>query len=863
MKRFILLAIFAIFAAESGLTQSVDRSAPVLGFDDHNQADHDHSYCKTINLLDTEEAKEHHRQWQQWVQSSEYELQILETYEVGDQRTFKVRSDVTVINNPSYEDVAFTLRAKGDLTYVWVEDDEFGDDKVTQSDADEMLANLEERTPAASHAPDDGIVSISQDVFGDAPNVDGSGMLHVLVLDVRDDWDPEEGGGYVAGYFDTVDQSPSNANSNRMDIIYVDSYPHIYTDDNPSDVSRALSTIAHEYQHLIHFRYNNLHLFQNEGQSEWAEMLTGYRGRGIDYVMDPGEINRYIYTWRRDSPNVLRDYQRAGLLHTYLADRGGVSATGAVTRAGSSGNSAYSAPANQANVSVSRLLADFHVANLVNNNSIEGGRFGYSDSRRANVRAMGVSVSYQPGRTSASANRSLRFGGAEYVEFVGARDFSLSFDSDPGVYSYIVASTTTGDTEVHEINGSSFNLSGDYERIVLVSAFTQFAGGVNEDTQASYSYDANWETLPVIQEILSYFGSIEFFTTLPGDQSNDDFAGRKKFAHRISPGFDGRIQSVSFVINNRDTGIQGNTDLLLILTEAEGTTAGYGPGEPIDTLSVPFSNLSLGDNIIETPGTWQVEEDQEYFIQLDLANRSAGMLEFLLDSGSDNEENTNYFPARTLIYIEQPTVNEPGWYRFGGDGPRNNNLVMSVSTTGLFEGETEEPTVIITEGRRDFVTGEDLILQAEFTGQPRPTFQWYKDDEAIAGARSQTLIRENASTDDSGFYTVEVTNFAGSQLSESVEVSVISARLALNQNYPNPFNPVTNIEYVVPYSEPEHVQLKVYTVDGRLVKTLVDEPQAAGLYTVTFDALNLASGVYVYQLIVGNRTRSEKMTLIR
>lgn len=84
---------------------------------------------------------------------------------------------------------------------------------------------------------------------------------------------------------------------------------------------------------------------------------------------------------------------------------------------------------------------------------------------------------------------------------------------------------------------------------------------------------------------------------------------------------------------------------------------------------------------------------------------------------------------------------------------------------------------------------------------------------------------------------------------------------SLAQNYPNPFNPVTTIGYSI--SKPGYVTLKVFDVLGNEVTTLVNEVKASGSFSVVFDAGNLSSGVYMYQLKTGSLIQTRKMLLLK
>lgn len=89
----------------------------------------------------------------------------------------------------------------------------------------------------------------------------------------------------------------------------------------------------------------------------------------------------------------------------------------------------------------------------------------------------------------------------------------------------------------------------------------------------------------------------------------------------------------------------------------------------------------------------------------------------------------------------------------------------------------------------------------------------------------------------------------------------LPSEIQLEQNYPNPFNPLTVINYQLP--ENSRVLLEVFDMAGRRVTTLVNGHVDAGTHEVTFDAGNLASGVYVYRLTAGLQMHTKKLTVIK
>lgn len=98
---------------------------------------------------------------------------------------------------------------------------------------------------------------------------------------------------------------------------------------------------------------------------------------------------------------------------------------------------------------------------------------------------------------------------------------------------------------------------------------------------------------------------------------------------------------------------------------------------------------------------------------------------------------------------------------------------------------------------------------------------------------------------------------------EDITVPVTSQ---LEANYPNPFNPETVIPFTV--SKQSDVNLRIYTVTGRLVDILLDKPLKAGFYQIPWQGRDkrgnkMPSGVYIYRLDIGRQVFSGKMILVR
>ena len=108
-------------------------------------------------------------------------------------------------------------------------------------------------------------------------------------------------------------------------------------------------------------------------------------------------------------------------------------------------------------------------------------------------------------------------------------------------------------------------------------------------------------------------------------------------------------------------------------------------------------------------------------------------------------------------------------------------------------------------------------------------------------------------------------NAAESKYQTLTDVKLIDGLVPENydlvQNYPNPFNPVTNIEFTI--KERGFISLTIFDALGRAVNKLVHEELSAGNYSFKFDASDLPSGIYYYNLTTDKFNKTKKMVLLK
>jgi hypothetical protein len=98
------------------------------------------------------------------------------------------------------------------------------------------------------------------------------------------------------------------------------------------------------------------------------------------------------------------------------------------------------------------------------------------------------------------------------------------------------------------------------------------------------------------------------------------------------------------------------------------------------------------------------------------------------------------------------------------------------------------------------------------------------------------------------------------------DLVILPKKIYLYQNYPNPFNPVTTLRYDLP--EDALVNITIYDMMGREVKTLVNATQDAGFKSIIWNATNnqgnpVSAGMYLYQIQAGEFVQTRKMLLLK
>jgi len=258
-----------------------------------------------------------------------------------------------------YDEAAFS---------VYAEAAEVDSGRVDSIAVAALVAAFRDHTFEGSIDSSRGIKAIAEDVFGPPPNWHNNGKVYILLIDVRDDYVPDSSDDFfVAGYFDPLDQTLSG---NMANIIYLDTNPGKLSG---TEIQPQISTLAHEYQHLIHYRHdNNEETWINEGLSELSPVLMGLPHREFTHYLTDTNI-------RLDSfDGELADYARAGLFLLYSWVRFGMPFIHHLVSLTANGIAAFeSALSYFGYPSFDDYSYSWHLANFIQSDGVYGyGKYG-------------------------------------------------------------------------------------------------------------------------------------------------------------------------------------------------------------------------------------------------------------------------------------------------------------------------------------------------------------------------------------------------------------------------------------------------------------------------------------------------------
>lgn len=140
----------------------------------------------------------------------------------------------------------------------------------------------------------------------------------------------------------------------------------------------------------------------------------------------------------------------------------------------------------------------------------------------------------------------------------------------------------------------------------------------------------------------------------------------------------------------------------------------------------------------------------------------------------------------------------------------------------------------------------------------------------VCSVHSQTYymnVRMKAgSTTSIPLQDIQKLTFSGITAVGNERLATVIKTFTLLQNYPNPFNPNTTIEYQLPKTG--DVEIRIFNLDGQLIRTLEHAHQIQGTHTVVWDGRNatgqtVASGLYIYQVAFENSMLAKKMLFIK
>jgi photosystem II stability/assembly factor-like uncharacterized protein len=206
--------------------------------------------------------------------------------------------------------------------------------------------------------------------------------------------------------------------------------------------------------------------------------------------------------------------------------------------------------------------------------------------------------------------------------------------------------------------------------------------------------------------------------------------------------------------------------------------------------------------------------------------------------------------------------------------------IANVEAAGGYEGiiaRRDAPIPVLFQQFFATASGQAVHLSWDiWSDVPIEEFRLYRSDGRVSGIGSLIAIidpMERSYSDkdirpgtEYQYMLAAVGRDGRETWSQEISAQMPVMELALLQNHPNPFNPYTMIRFRIP--ERMHVELGIYDVTGRHIRTLINAPCKPGETSLEWDGRDfsgnpVSSGIYFYRLKAGSKMLSKKMVLLR
>ncbi len=236
------------------------------------------------------------------------------SHQVGDVVNFWAMDERGPI--PMFYLTSATCRFAGDISYIFVEDNQWGLN-FNQDAVDSLSAALE---------GEDGITATDAKYFGDIPDlIDNDHRVYYLILDIQDNYGVAGQNWYIAGYFSPYNMFTEwearnyyGGHSNEVEMLYIDCYPSLMED--------ATFTASHELVHLIQYGikpFSGEELWVLENQAQAGTFLCGYPAPQVETFVDFGGVSPIKWTDYTDGEKYVAGYGAGYLFFSYLFENYG------------------------------------------------------------------------------------------------------------------------------------------------------------------------------------------------------------------------------------------------------------------------------------------------------------------------------------------------------------------------------------------------------------------------------------------------------------------------------------------------------------------------------------------------------------